>query len=289
MEALEQALKSRHLPTLRACYAEVAEQASREGLGYAPFRCQVLQREGEVRRHRRSERLRHASRLPLAKSLESFARSRLPGRARQQLAVLQDGQFLERREHVFANPGSGKTPLLCGLSQALIRAGYRLYYRPCSLLVQALRLAKKELAPPRRLRRISGYQAVLIDDLGYVQQSRAQREVLFPLRAERDERGSVLLTSTLPFSRWEETFKDPRTTAAASDRLVQHSVISELNLPSYRMAQAQAEPSRHLTEPPGGADGKTQKRRNPSPAAGSLPPSSGARCGSEPNRPRTTC
>jgi DNA replication protein DnaC len=75
--------------------------------------------------------------------------------------------------------------------------------------------------------------------MGYVQQSREEMEVLFTLLAERYERGSVLLTSNLPFSKWEGIFKDPMTTAAAIDRLVHHSIILELNLPSYRMEQAQ--------------------------------------------------
>ena len=77
-----------------------------------------------------------------------------------------------------------------------------------------------------------------MDDLGYVQQSREEMEVLFTLLAERYERGSVLLTSNLPFSGWEQIFKDPMTTAAAIDRLVHHSVIMELNIPSYRAEQA---------------------------------------------------
>src|SRR5438309_496889 len=74
--------------------------------------------------------------------------------------------------------------------------------------------------------------------LGYVQQSREEMEVLFTLLAERYERGSVLLTSNLPFSGWEAIFKDAMTTAAAIGRLVHHAVIIELNLPSYRAEQA---------------------------------------------------
>src|SRR6516162_6375697 len=73
---------------------------------------------------------------------------------------------------------------------------------------------------------------------GIRQQSREQMEVLFTLLAERYERGSVLLTSNLPFSRWEEIFRDTMTTAAAIDRLVHHCIILELNIPSYRMEQA---------------------------------------------------
>ena len=84
-----------------------------------------------------------------------------------------------------------------------------------------------------------GYQAVILDDIGYVQQSREEMEVLFTLLAERYERRSVMITTNLVFSRWEQIFKDPMTTAAAVDRLVHHSVILELNLKrSYRAEKA---------------------------------------------------
>jgi DNA replication protein DnaC len=88
------------------------------------------------------------------------------------------------------------------------------------------------------LKKLSRFDALIIDDLGYVQQSRQEMEVLFTLLAERYERGSVMITSNLPFSQWEAIFQDPMTTAAAIDRLVHHSVILELNVPSYRVEQA---------------------------------------------------
>jgi DNA replication protein DnaC len=62
----------------------------------------------------------------------------------------------------------------------------------------------------------------------------------------RYERGSVLITSNLPFSKWEAIFKDPMTTASAIDRLVHHSVILELNISSYRMEQAKKKKSEEL-------------------------------------------
>ena len=105
-------------------------------------------------------------------------------------------------------------------------------------MVQDLLIAKRDLKLSRALKRINGFDAVIIDDIGYVQQSREEMEVLFTLLAERYERGSVLLTSNLPFSKWEEIFKDPMTTAAAIDRLVHHSVILELNISSYRLEEA---------------------------------------------------
>jgi len=79
---------------------------------------------------------------------------------------------------------------------------------------------------------------MMIDDFGYVKQDRDEMEVLFTLLAHRYERGSMLITSNLPFSKWEMIFKDPMTTAAAIDRLVHHSVVLELNVPSYRAEQA---------------------------------------------------
>jgi DNA replication protein DnaC len=109
---------------------------------------------------------------------------------------------------------------------------------PCVKLVQHLLLAKKELRLPQMLSRLGKFSALIIDDLGYVQQSREEMEVLFTLIADRYEKTSILLSSNQPFSKWESIFKDPMTTAAAIDRLVHHSVILELNVPSYRLEQA---------------------------------------------------
>lgn len=79
---------------------------------------------------------------------------------------------------------------------------------------------------------------LIIDHLGYIQQSREEMEVLFTLIADRYERSSILLSSDLLFSKWESIFKDPMTTSAAIDRLMHHSLILELNVPSFRLEQA---------------------------------------------------
>ncbi len=233
-------LKELNLPTIRACYSDVAQQATQEAQSYEQFLLELARLECESRHDKRIERLLHESRLPLEKSLETFDLTRLPAKVRQQVSALRDGAFVERRENVlaFGKPGSGKTHLLCALSQELIRQGRRVMYATCALLVQELLSAKRDLRLPQMLKRLTRYDVLLLDDLGYVRQDREEMEVLFTLLAERYERGSVLITSNLPFSQWEAIFKDPMTTAAAIDRLVHHSVILELNLPSYRMEQA---------------------------------------------------
>ncbi len=235
--SLLEVLKELHLPTVRACYEEQAGRSRHEGLSYEQYLFEVMSAEQEARRERRVVRLLRESKLPLEKSLETFEMKRLPRSVATQVGTLLDGSFLGSRENVlaFGNPGSGKTHLLCAIGQELIHRGHRVYFSPCSLLVQELLLAKRELRLSRVLKRLSRYEAIIIDDIGYVQQSREEMEVLFTLLAERYERGSVMITSNLPFSRWEAIFKDPVTTAAAVDRLVHHSVILELNVPSYRL------------------------------------------------------
>lgn len=239
-EELGACLKELRLPTARGCYAELGDSARREELSFEAYLLEVLQRECQGRRQHRTERLLHESRLPLQKSLEAFDLKRLPPRVSAVARTLMDGSFVDRKENVlaFGNPGSGKTHLLCAIGQELARAGRTVYFRSTNLLVQELLLAKRELKLPRMIKKLSRYEALILDDLGYVQESREEMEVLFTLLAERYERGSVLITSNLPFSKWESIFKDAMTTAAAIDRLVHHSVILELNLPSYRVEQA---------------------------------------------------
>jgi DNA replication protein DnaC len=225
---------------MRACYEEEAERARQESLSHEHYLAELVEREREVRRQNRIARFLRESKLPLEKNLDTFDLKRLPVKVSSQVKVLLEGSFLERTENVlaFGNPGSGKTHLLCAIGQELIHQGRRVLFASCNLLVQDLLIAKQELRLPRVLKRLSKYNVLIIDDIGYVQQNRQEMEVLFVLLAERYERGSVMLTSNLPFSKWERIFKDPMTTAAAIDRLVHHSVILELNLPSYRLEQS---------------------------------------------------
>lgn len=237
---LAEYLRELYLPAIGRCFEEKARQAERETMGYEQYLLELVERECQERREKRIERLLRASKLPLEKTMDSFDMKRLPQKAARQAKALLDGTFLDRRENVlaFGNPGSGKTHLLSALGQELIRQGRRVAFTTCVRLVQDLLRAKQALRLSQAIKKLAYYEALVIDDIGYVQQSREEMEVLFTLLAERYERGSVLLTSNLPFSKWEAIFKDPMTTAAVIDRLVHHSVILELNIASYRVEQA---------------------------------------------------
>jgi DNA replication protein DnaC len=239
-EEVTRALTELYLPTMQAQYEEVSRQATAETWGYADYLLELAQRECQQRREKRTERVLKRSKLPLAKTWSALDLKRLPAKVVQQLRGLMSGDFLDRRENVlvFGPPGSGKTHCLSAVAQELIRSGRRVWFTTCSLLVQDLLAAKRDYTLKALLKRLDHWEGVILDDLGYVQQNREEMEVLFTFLAERYERGSVLLTSNLAFSKWEQIFKDPMTTAAAVDRLVHHSVIVELNIPSYRAESA---------------------------------------------------
>jgi DNA replication protein DnaC len=248
-------LKELFLSTIRQCYEDLANQAQQESLSYEQYLLTLAEQECITRRNNRIEKNLKESKIPRDKSIDTFDLKRVPGKVAQQARTLLEGSFVDHKENIlaFGNPGSGKTHLLCAIGQELIRNGRKVYFATCSLLVQDLLKAKQELQLSRALKKLSKYDALIIDDIGYVQQDRSEMEVLFTLLADRYERGSVMITSNLPFSKWEQIFKDPMVTAAAIDRLVHHSVILELNIESYRMEAAKKKKSKKNDGPAKGS------------------------------------
>ena len=79
----------------------------------------------------------------------------------------------------------------------------------------------------------------IIDELGFVPLSKTGAELLFEVFSQRYERGSILVTSNLPFDEWTEIFGSERLTGALLDRLTHHVHILEMNGESYRLNQSQ--------------------------------------------------
>jgi DNA replication protein DnaC len=186
-----------------------------------------------------------AARLPPGKRFETLDAGRLPLPIVQRLQELATGTFLETATNVlaFGLPGVGKSHALCAVGHALVEAGHSVLFTPAYGLVQELLSAKRDLELPRALRKLDLFEVILLDDLGYVQQSPEEAEVLFTLLAERYERRSVMVTSNLVFSQWDRIFRDQMATAAAIDRLVHHAVLLEFDVPSYRTDRSRSTPS----------------------------------------------
>jgi DNA replication protein DnaC len=199
---------------------------------------EVLRAEADGRSGRRVERLQKASHLPTGKNVASLRMDRFPAELQQKLRELVAGRFLDSAENVlaFGLPGTGKTHACCAIGQALIERGHSVLFTPAFKLVQELLAAKRELSLAKALRKLDAFELLILDDIGYIKQRPDEVEVLFTLMAERYERRSLMISSNLVFSEWDQIFQNPMTTAAAIDRLVHHSVILEFDVSSYRTA-----------------------------------------------------
>lgn len=242
LEHIRQRLRTLRMPTAVAVVDDLLKTAQRDEWSMSAFLAELLDQEMEGRRLRRIERLQRSSHLPAGKTLSGFEQGHLPPRLRRQLQELCQGDFVDRCENllIFGLPGRGKTHFAAAVGHELIQRGRSVLFSPTFRLVDDLLRAKRDLLLEDRLRRLDRFDVLILDDIGYVQQSRDEMEVLFTLLAERYERRSVVITSNLVFSQWEQIFQDPMTTAAAIDRVVHHSIIVEFGkeVPSYRAKEA---------------------------------------------------
>jgi DNA replication protein DnaC len=233
-------LRALKLPAFGRYGEEIAQKAQREGWTFGQYLHHLADLEVQERGRRRIDRLQKRSDLPGEKTLATLDRAKLPAKVQKQLPTLCEGDFVERGENLlaFGLPGRGKTHVVCAIGHELIRRGHPVLFTPTYALVQRLLAAKRDLRLEKELAALDAFDAVILDDIGYVQQNRDEMEVLFTFLSERYERKSVIITSNLLFSEWDRIFKDPMTTAAAIDRLVHHAVILEMVGPSIRSEEA---------------------------------------------------
>jgi DNA replication protein DnaC len=242
LESIQQHFRTLRMPTAVDVVGDLLITAGRENWPIENFLHELLEQELEGRHQRRIERLQKSSHLPAGKTLANFDQEHLPLRLRRQMAQLCTGEFVDRAENllVFGLPGRGKTHFAAAVGHQLVQAGRSVLFTPTYSLVDDLLRAKRDLLLEQELRHLDCFDVLILDDIGYVQQSRDEMEVLFTLLAERYERRSVIITSNLVFSQWDQIFKDPMTTAAAIDRVVHHSIIVEFGkeVASHRAQEA---------------------------------------------------
>jgi DNA replication protein DnaC len=170
-ERIQELLGIFKLPTISAELVRRFEKAAK--LDALPLLLEILELEAGDRRERRIERLLRAAKLPPGKTFATFADARLPRSLVQQLHELAAGHFLDRATNVlaFGLPGVGKTHAACALGHALVHVGRSVLFTPTYQLVQELLAAKRDLQLPRALRRLDVFDLLILDDIGYVQQS----------------------------------------------------------------------------------------------------------------------
>ena len=230
-------LRAMRLPTIAREHDDAIRRAEAENWGYARFLSYLFEAEANDRLQRKIQRQLKESNLPAGKTIESLDEKKLPDKIRRQLPTLLEADFVRRGDNLlcFGLAGRGKTHLVAAIAREWIcRHQLQVLFVPAFRLVTQLLAAKRDLKLPQAIARLQRFDAVVIDDIGYVQQSREEMEVLFHFLAERYEKKSVVITSNLVFSQWDQIFKDPMTTMAAVDRLVHHATILEFTGESVR-------------------------------------------------------
>jgi DNA replication protein DnaC len=237
---LEHHLKLLRLPTFLREYDKVARQCAAEQVDYPRFLLRLTELELLDRERRATERRIHQARFPVVKSLDSFEFLALPALNKTLVLELARCEFLARRENVLllGNSGTGKTHLALALGLAACQRGHRVRFTTAAALVHELMEARDEKRLLRLQQQLASAELLIVDELGFVPLSKTGAELLFEVFSQRYERGSMLVTSNLPFQEWTEVLGSERLTGALLDRLTHHVHILEMNGDSYRLKQS---------------------------------------------------
>jgi DNA replication protein DnaC len=235
-------LKALKLPTFLREYDKLARQCAAEGVDHTGYllrlsELELLDRERRLIERRLIERRIRQARFPAVKSLDSFDFAAIPSLNKLLVLELARCRYVARRENVIAlgNSGTGKTHVALGLGLAACQKGLCVGFTTAAALVHELLEARDEKRLLRLQKQLTGYQLLIVDELGYVPLSPSGAELLFEVFSRRYERGSVIVTSNLPFDEWTSVFGSERLTGALLDRLTHHVHILEMNGESYRL------------------------------------------------------
>jgi DNA replication protein DnaC len=237
---LKHNLKTLRLPTMLSEYAQLSREAAEADENYEQYLLRLTELEVATRSaNALAARIKTAG-FPVLKDLETYDFSAMPSLSKQKVLELARGQWIQENTNAcfIGNAGTGKTHLSVALGQAACKVGKRVRFFTAATLVNLLEEAQKQFRLERLMSVLEKLDLLIVDELGYLSFSRSGAELLFQVFAERYERGSILITSNLPFSEWGQIFQGERMTAALLDRFTHRCHIFEMNGESYRFRES---------------------------------------------------
>lgn len=227
------------LDTVATAWPMIAQQCLQKEVSLGEFLIQVFQHELDNRRHRTRQMLLKTSGLPQIKTIEDYDFNFSQGVNKQQVIELATLNFIARQENVvlLGPSGVGKTHLAIALARLAIEQCMKVRFTTAADLMLQLAHAHRQGKLQSYLhRQVMIPRLLVIDEIGYLPFAREEAHLFFEVVARRYEKGSIILTSNLPFSQWHQAFAADHTlTAAMLDRLLHHGHIVQLNGQSYRL------------------------------------------------------
>lgn len=150
---------------------------------------------------------------------------------------LLEGRFIDKQENLifYGGVGTGKTFLSTLIALNVIKKlGKRVRFFTAASIVNALLEANEKGTIGKFLRQIEKLDLLILDELGYIPLHKQGAELLFQVISMCYEAKSIIVTTNLQFSQWNNVFGDPILTEAVIDRLIHHSHLIIFKGESHR-------------------------------------------------------
>ncbi|MBS7528458.1 IS21-like element helper ATPase IstB [Fusibacter paucivorans] len=231
--------KSMKLSAFQA-YEQVLRDSIDNKWSYEEFLLHLLQTEAQSRKQNKLLRYKRQAKFPFEKSLEEFELSKLQHIEPTIIFELSSCDFIKKKENIIliGNPGTGKTHLSIALGLKACLNGLRVLFTTAANLATELIEAESEQRLGKLIKQLSKIDLLILDELSYLSFNKYQSELLFQVISERSERGSLIISTNLEFSKWEDLFPDTLLTNALIDRVTFNSHILNMNGDSYRLSKS---------------------------------------------------
>lgn len=226
--------KQLKLPTFLN-YEDVIRQLDKDK-SYADFLLELLKTESSQRQENNQKRRIKAAKYPYIKTIDEYDLSRLKHVKEPFVWELASCDYIDKFQNVvmIGNPGTGKTHLSIGLGMKACMNGYSVRFYTATSLATELVEASDYKRLTKLERQLASVDLLIIDELSYLSFNRHQSDLLFKVISDRSEKGSIIITTNLEFSRWTELFDNPTMVSALVDRITFRSHVLNMNGDSYR-------------------------------------------------------